>query len=150
HRGDLHESQRFDQGAGRDHNRALFGSIHRDPRPPRTTMPLRALLLDFDGVIADTENIHVAAWERTLADSRWEVPDDVCARAAEEDDRDFLASVFAARKVEGGDLAGWVARKQALTLTMLHDSPRVYPGVARLVQKARGRLRLAVVTGTWR
>ena len=42
-------------------------------------MSLRALLFDFDGVLADTENIHVAAWERTFADLGWEVPDEVCA-----------------------------------------------------------------------
>ena len=33
---------------------------------------------------------------------------------------------------------------------MLTDSPRLYPGVTALVQALRGRLRLAVVTGTWR
>ena len=113
-------------------------------------MSLRALLFDFDGVLADTENIHVAAWQRTFADLGWEVPDEVCARAAEEDDRAFLASVFAARKVERGDVSGWTLRKQRLTITMLKDSPRLYPGVAALVRALRGRLRLAVVTGTWR
>ena len=38
-----------------------------------------ALLFDFDGVMADTENTHVAAWERTFADLGWEVADEVCA-----------------------------------------------------------------------
>jgi beta-phosphoglucomutase len=113
-------------------------------------MPLRALLFDFDGVMADTENIHVAAWQRTFADLGWEVADEVCARAVAEDDRAFLASIFAERKVEGGDVAGWVRRKQELTLAMLNDSPRLYPGVAELVRTVRGRLRLAVVSGTWR
>ena len=42
-------------------------------------MPPRAVLFDFDGVLADTENIHVAAWQRTFADLGWEVPDEVCA-----------------------------------------------------------------------
>ena len=45
-------------------------------------MSLCALLFDFDGVLADTENIHVAAWQRTFADLGWDVPDEVCARAA--------------------------------------------------------------------
>jgi HAD superfamily hydrolase (TIGR01509 family) len=113
-------------------------------------MSLHALLLDFDGVIADTENIHVAAWQRTLAELGWQVPDDVCARAAEEDDRDFVAGLFDSQKIQKPDVAGWVDRKQALTIAMLQDSPRLYPGVAALVEAVRGRLRLAVVTGTWR
>lgn len=113
-------------------------------------MLLRALLFDFDGVLADTENLHVAAWQRTFAELGWEVPDEVCMRAVEEDDRVFLANLFAARRIAGADVAGWVLRKQALTVALLQDSPRLYPGVAALVHALRGRLRLAVVTGTWR
>jgi beta-phosphoglucomutase len=112
---------------------------------------LRALLFDFDGVMADTENVHVAAWQRTFAELGWEVADDICARAAEEDDRTFLAGIFAARQIEGGDVDGWVKRKQALTIAMLAESPRLYPGVADLVRAARRNdVRLAVVSGTWR
>jgi HAD superfamily hydrolase (TIGR01509 family) len=113
-------------------------------------MSLRALCFDFDGVLADTENIHVAAWERTLAELGWEVPDAVCARAVEEDDRAFLASLFESQQIERADIAGWVLRKQALAISLLRDSPRLYPGVAALVEALGGRLRLAVVTGTWR
>jgi beta-phosphoglucomutase len=108
------------------------------------------LLFDFDGVLADTENIHVAAWQRTLADLGWEVADEVCERAAEEDDRDFLTRIFAERKIEGGNVAGWVQRKQDLTIAMLDDAPRLYPGVAELVRAVQDRVRLAVVSTTWR
>src|SRR2546423_1521894 len=45
-------------------------------------MPVRAVLFDFDGVIADTENHHVAAWQRTFLDMGWAVPDDVGVRAS--------------------------------------------------------------------
>ena len=110
----------------------------------------RVLLFDFDGVLADTENIHVAAWQRTFDALGWEVPDEVCARAVEIDDRAFLAEVFAQRKIERGDLAGWLLRKQVLTATLLNDSPRVYPGVADLIGRVHDRARLAVVSGTWR
>lgn len=112
--------------------------------------PLRALLFDFDGVLADTENIHVAAWQRTFADLGWEIPDDVCARAAEEDDRAFLAAIFAEREIADPNVEGWLRRKQQLTIAMLADSPRIYPGVADLVRSVRGRLKLAVVSSTWR
>jgi HAD superfamily hydrolase (TIGR01509 family) len=108
------------------------------------------VLFDFDGVIADTDNHHVAAWQRTLAALGWAVDEATCARAMEVDDRVFLAELFARREINDGDVEGWVRRKQELTLTLLHDAPRVYPGVAALVGGLRGRVRLGVVTTTWR
>ncbi len=86
-------------------------------------MAFRALLLDFDGVIADTENHHVAAWQRTLAALGWQVPDEVAARAAEVDDRLFLRDLFADQQIEGGEIEGWVQKKQALAIQMLRDAP---------------------------
>lgn len=109
-----------------------------------------AVLFDFDGVLADTENVHIAAWERVFGDLGWEVEPATCARAAEVDDRAFLASVFAERGVEDGDLSGWVWRKQDLTRTILRNTNRLYPGVDRLVESLRGQVRLAVVSVTWR
>jgi len=110
----------------------------------------KAVLFDFDGVLADTENIHVVAWERIFAELGWPADDAVCSRAAEQDDRTFLDAVFTAHQILDADLDGWLRRKQALTLAMLADSPRLYPGAAALVRKLHGQTRLAVVTTTWR
>ena len=101
-------------------------------------MPTRAVLFVFDGVIADTENIHIAAWQRTLARLGWEVPDEICARAVEVDDRIFLTDLFAQRKIQEGDVDGWV-----------HDAPpsadvqkpRKFP----VVSEAMAYMRLALL-----
>ena len=110
----------------------------------------RAVLLDFDGVIADTENLHVASWERTLAAIGFEVTTEQCIRAAEVDDRAFLTELLAARGIEGGDVDGWVGRKQALAEALLSECPRLYPGVAELVHALQGLARLAVVSSARR
>lgn len=107
-------------------------------------MPPSAVLLAFDGVLADTENYHVAAWQRTLARLGWDVPDEVAARSVEVDDYAFAAEVFARRAVVQADLDGWVARKRALTLEMARLSPRLFPGAVELVTSLAGRVRLAV------
>ncbi len=113
-------------------------------------MPLKAILLDFDGVIAETDNHHVAAWQRTLSTMGWQVADDVAASSAEIDDREFLTRLFAARGVVSDKIEDWVRRKQALTVQMLRYSPRLYPGSVELIRALRGRVKLAVVSGTWR
>ena len=66
------------------------------------------------------------------------------------DDREFLAELFAERGITGGKIDDWVRRKQVLTVQLLKDAPRLYPGVAELIQKLHGRARMAVVSGTWR
>ncbi len=113
-------------------------------------MPLKAILFDFDGVIADTDNHHIAAWQRTLSAMGWQIVDEVAARAAEIDDRKFLADLFARHDIHSDKIEEWVGRKQSLTVKMLRESPRLYPGVASLIRKLHGRVRLAIVSGTWR
>jgi beta-phosphoglucomutase len=113
-------------------------------------MPTRAVLFDFDGVIADTENVHVAAWQRTFGVMGWFESDETCARAAEIDDRAFVREVFDRRKIDGGDVDGWVTRKQDLTLQILAESPRLYLGVATMVEWLKARVRIGIVTTTWR
>ena len=82
--------------------------------PGAIFMAPRAVLLDFDGVIADTENHHIAAWQRTLAALGWQVPDEVAARSAEVDDREFLRDLLAVQQITDGDIDGWVRKKQVL------------------------------------
>jgi HAD superfamily hydrolase (TIGR01509 family) len=113
-------------------------------------MPPRAVLFDFDGVIADTENHHIAAWQRTLLALGWQLPDEVAARSAEVDDRQFLRDLFAAQGIEDGDIEGWIRKKQELTIRLLRDAPRLYPGVVELIRALKGQVLLAVVSGTWR
>lgn len=113
-------------------------------------MAPKAILLDFDGVIAETENHHIAAWQRTLSTLGWQVSDAVAAVSAEIDDREFIKDLFATRGVPAVKVEDWVRRKQALMIRLLENSPRVYPGVVDLVRELGGRVRLGIVSGTWR
>jgi beta-phosphoglucomutase len=113
-------------------------------------MTPKAILFDFDGVIAETENHHIAAWQRTLGAMGWQVADEVAARAVEVDDREFLVDLFTARGIPVDKVDEWVERKQELAVQLLRYAPRVYPGVVELVGALRGKARLAVVSGTWR
>jgi HAD superfamily hydrolase (TIGR01509 family) len=113
-------------------------------------MAQKAILFDFDGVVAETENQHTVAWQRTLSVMGWQVPDEVAARSSQIDDREFLRELFAKRGIVSDKIEAWARRKQALFVRMLKDSPRLYPGAADLIRTLHGRARLAIVSGTWR
>ena len=67
----------------------------------------------------------------------WDVPPEVCARAAEEDDRAFLLGLFASKSIADGDLDGWLRHKQEATVATLAAAPRLYPGVRELNRPPR-------------
>ncbi len=82
-------------------------------------MALKAVLFDFDGVLADTENHHIAAWQRTLAALGWQITDEVAARSAEVDDEVFAAELFAERGIASAAVDDWVRKKQRLTVQLM-------------------------------
>lgn len=112
----------------------------------RRLMVPTAVLLDFDGVIADLENLHVAAWQRCLTRLGWEIPDEVAAGSVVIGDHQFISEIFTNRGIDEADVDGWVAKKRELTRTMIHHSPRLHAGAAELVRNLAGRARLAVVS----
>src|SRR5438309_1338545 len=120
--------------------------VHSRPRccrwsDHRRHMPPRAILFDFDGVIADTGNHHVTAWQRTLSFMGLQIADEEAERSAEADDREFLTELFTAREIPVDKVDDWVDRKRALMVELLRYAPRVYPGVVELVGALRGRAR---------
>jgi beta-phosphoglucomutase-like phosphatase (HAD superfamily) len=112
-------------------------------------MPPKAILFDFDGVIADVENHHVAAWQRTLGFMGLTITDEVAARGAEGDDRAFLTELFAAREIPPDKVDEWAERKQALAAELLRYAPRVFPGGVALAGALDERAWLAAVSDTW-
>ncbi len=113
-------------------------------------MVLKAVLFDFDGVLVDGENYHIAAWQRALAPLGWAIAEPPAARAAELDDGAFLAEYFGSRGVSDYCSEPWMARKQAIAVELFRDAPRFYAGTVELVKHLAGRIKLGIVTTTWR
>ena len=120
-------------------------------------MPLRALIFDVDGTLAETEETHRAAFNLAFAEAgrSWDWTVDIY--------RDLLRVTGGQRRIRhyvdmiGGevtaqDIAVLHARKNALYADMLARGGVVLrPGVARLIDEARGAgLRLAIATTTSR
>lgn len=114
---------------------------------------LRAIIFDFDGVIADTEPLHFAALQRVLADI------DITLTEAEYyadylgfDDRGcFLAALRAHRREAAPSLVGQLMdRKAHAYLAAIKDHLAIFPGVRELVQEAATHVPLAIASGALR
>ena len=112
-----------------------------------------AVLWDFDGVIARTENLHVAAWQRVVRHVEITLPSDAFKTAASEDDRDLVARVFQAIGVSlhTSQVLAWCAAKQEVLVDLLRAAPPIYPGVPQSIRNIASQgIRQAIVTSTWR
>ena len=117
-------------------------------------MPLQAIVLDFDGVIADTEPLHFRVFREVLLD-RLEVDltaEDYYARYLGYDDAGAFEAIAAGRTVELGqaDLAALVAEKARRFDASLADADVLFPGAADAVRRLAATVPLAVASGALR
>jgi beta-phosphoglucomutase len=120
---------------------------------PLSIRYLQAVVLDFDGVIADTEPLHFEACREILA------PFGVALTAEEYADHyigvaDRQALVEAGRahgfEVDGRTLDGLIARKAEVLRHVLADTRPMYPGVAQLLSAWSAAVPLAIASGALR
>ncbi len=104
----------------------------------------RGLLLAFDGVLADTENYHVAAWERLFDALGFDPPEEFRQLAPGHNDHDLMRAFFRLHHVENGNIDAWVDRKRVLMGQMLMDRPRLRRGVGELLARLAGLVRFGL------
>jgi len=114
---------------------------------------LRAIIFDFDGVIADTEPLHFSALRQVLAGI------DIALTETEYytdylgfDDRGcFLAALKSHQRQASADLlAELMDRKAQAYLSAVKEQLAIFPGVRELVQEAAARYPLAIASGALR
>ena len=115
---------------------------------------LRAILFDFDGVIADTEPLHWAAMNEVLAlHAVSPIPKDYYYQnMLGLDDRGLFRDSFAlaGKPLPPDLLAALIAEKSTRFLTMASRDSIVLPGVADLLASVAGRCLLAICSGALR
>ena len=122
-------------------------------QPGHEGRTVQAVLWDFDGVIARTENLHVAAWQRVVRHVEINLPRGAFDRAATDDDRDLVARAFdqIGIKLHASQVRAWCANKQAILVELLKAAPPIYPNVTEAMRAlAQKGVRQAIVTSTWR
>jgi beta-phosphoglucomutase len=111
---------------------------------------LQAIVFDFDGVIADSEPLHLRAFQQTLAEEQIELsPSDYYSRYLGYDDIGLLQALAVDRGIAMSDrkVTALVARKGARIQEMLHDGHVLFPGAVEFIRVAAAEVPIAIASG---
>ncbi|MGQ0812473.1 MAG: HAD family hydrolase [Nitrospiraceae bacterium] len=114
---------------------------------------LRAIIFDFDGVIADTEPIHCASFQAVLGEINISLAEaDYYDNYLGYDDKGCFAAILAAHghPAPAGMVAELVVRKAETYLRDVRQHLTIFPGVQELVCEAAQGYPLAIASGALR
>ena len=114
---------------------------------------LKAIIFDCDGVIADSEPLHMASLQQVLAEERITLTEEIYYRDyLAFDDRNAFTRAFRDhdRPLSGDRLQELIARKAARLEPVMRTHLRIFPGVAQFIRSASAKLPLAVASGALR
>jgi HAD superfamily hydrolase (TIGR01509 family) len=117
------------------------------------TFTLQAIVFDFDGVIADSEPLHLRAFQRTLAADGLELSaDDYYSQYLGYDDVGLFRALARDRQIPISDaqVGALVARKTAALHALLRDGHVLFPGAAEFIHAAAAEVPLAIASGALR
>jgi HAD superfamily hydrolase (TIGR01509 family) len=114
---------------------------------------LRAIIFDFDGVMADTEPLHFAGLRKTLAEIGIELTEsDYYAHYLGYDDRGcFIAALTENHhQVDPSTIEQLMERKALAYLESVKEHQVMFPGVSEFVHEAAAAYPLAIASGALR
>lgn len=117
------------------------------------TRALQAIVFDFDGVIADSEPLHLKAFQQMLREAGFDLTSaDYYARYLGYDDVGLLQALARDRAtpMSDGQMAALVARKGAILQEMLQESHVLFPGAAEFIETAARHVPIAIASGALR
>jgi len=127
-------------------------SIHR-MRNHQTLNAMRAVIFDFDGVIADTEPLHFEGLRRTLAEIRIDLTEaDYYTNYLGFDDRGCILEALQVnqRPVSAALVQDLMARKATAFLASIKDHLVLFPGIREFIQEAAATCPIAIASGALR
>jgi len=113
------------------------------------TLPFRAIIFDFDGVIADTEPFHFKAFQKVLADEGMTLTErDYYGKYLGVDDLGCFKSVLASygRRPGPKKIASLIRRKSCIYTENIIKKLSFIPGVITFVKRAAKRYPLAIAS----
>jgi len=117
------------------------------------TRPLQAIVLDFDGVIANSEPLHLTAFQQALAPEGIELsPAEYFARYLGYDDVGLFLALAKDRglAMSGADVTGLVTRKGERMQALLRSGTVLFPGATEFIREAAAAVPIAIASGALR
>jgi beta-phosphoglucomutase len=115
--------------------------------------PLQAIVFDFDGVIANSEPLHLQAFQQALAEDGVELSaSDYYARYLGYDDVGMFEALGRDRglPMPGGRVTELVARKGDRMQRLLHSGSVLFPGALEFIREAAAVVPIAIASGALR
>jgi HAD superfamily hydrolase (TIGR01509 family) len=115
---------------------------------------LRAIIFDMDGVICDSENLHMQAFQEILKQEGIMITDqEYYDQYLAHDDRGSFESALEAHQRPPPDIKGMnalLSAKARVFDELIKDGLVIYPGVDAFIRKAAKRFALALASGARR
>jgi beta-phosphoglucomutase len=114
---------------------------------------LQAIVFDFDGVIADSEPLHLRAYQQVLREDGIELSrDDYYTRYLGFDDSGLFRALAKDRGIAITDdrVDEWVEDKSHIIEGLLTEDSELFPGAAACIQMLSRRFPLAIASGALR
>ena len=117
------------------------------------SLTLQAIVFDFDGVIANSEPLHLLAFQQALAEDGVELSsDDYYARYLGYDDVGLFEALAKDRglAMNGGEIEALVARKGERMQALLRSGSVLFPGATEFIREAAAAVPIAIASGALR
>jgi beta-phosphoglucomutase-like phosphatase (HAD superfamily) len=117
------------------------------------TRPLQAIVFDFDGVIANSEPLHLLAFQQALAEDGVELSaSEYYSRYLGYDDVGMFEALGRDRglPMEDGRVAELVARKGERMQDLMRSGSVLFPGALEFIRQAAAEVPIAIASGALR
>ena len=111
---------------------------------------IKAVIFDFDGVIVDSEPLHLRAFQRTVEALGLKLsPTDYYLRYLACDDKSFFRRFLDdnGQQWTEGEIARLVREKGICFEEMIGEDIRIFPGVVEFLEAIRGKFHMAIGSG---
>ena len=111
---------------------------------------IKAVIFDFDGVIVDSEPLHLRAFQRTVETLGLKLsPTDYYSRYLACDDKSFFRRFLEdnGQKYTEREIARLVREKGICFEEMMGEEIRIFPGVVEFLETIQGRFHVAIGSG---